>query len=337
MTMKEIARLAGTSTATVSRALSDPHLVSPQTLDRVMDAVRRAGYTPNLLARNLRRMESRAVVVIVPDIANPFFPEIVRGIEEVAHRSGYCVLLGDTQGQPHRERAYASMVLERRADGLVILSGRVPEPLPEYLALRPDSVPIVMACEYVDDSDLPTVIIDNRRAAQTATEHLLALGHREIGFIAGPAGNVLTRDRLEGYRQALGAAGLAAAEQVAAGDFSIISGIRAAQDLLARSPRPTALVCSNDEMALGAIQLAKRSGLRVPHHLSVVGFDDIRFAAVSDPPLTTISQPREDIGRHAMDMLLGLLEKRPPEPRHLVLTADLTQRTSTAAPSNTSR
>lgn len=337
MTMKEIARLAGTSTATVSRALSDPHLVSPQTLDRVMDAVRRAGYTPNLLARNLRRMESRAVVVIVPDIANPFFPEIVRGIEEVAHRSGYCVLLGDTQGQPHRERAYASMVLERRADGLIILSGRVPEPLPEYLALRPDSVPIVMACEYVDDSDLPTVIIDNRRAAQTATEHLLTLGHRDIGFIAGPAGNVLTRDRLEGYRQALGAAGLVAAEQVATGDFSIISGIRAAQDLLARRPRPTALVCSNDEMALGAIQFAKQSGLRVPHQLSVVGFDDIRFAAVSDPPLTTISQPREEIGRLAMDMLLGLLEKRPPERRHLVLTADLTQRTSTAAPPDTSR
>ncbi len=329
-TIKEVAVLAGTSTATVSRALAQPTHVSAVMYLKVQEAVRQTGYTPNLLARNLRRMESRSTLVLLPDIANPFFPEVVLGMEEVAHLKGYCVLLGDTKGAGQREQAYAEMLLSRQADGLIVLGGRVPELLMTKLISKTGSLPIVIACERIRGVSLPTVLIDNVAAAFTATWHLIDLGHRRIGFITGPSGNVLTKDRLAGYRKALTAAHIPIdATLVAAGDFSIAAGITATTTLLALPTRPTALVASNDEMALGALHGAKRIGLRIPEDLSIVGFDDIRFSAVCDPPLTTISQPRQEIGRRAMNLLLEHLANPGSAPVEIVLEANLVVRSST--------
>jgi LacI family repressor for deo operon, udp, cdd, tsx, nupC, and nupG len=197
--------------------------------------------------------------------------------------------------------------------------------------------PIVVACEYLPNVDLPTVQIDNIAAAKQAAGHLVALGHRRIGFITGPVWNVLSHDRLYGYRDAMLEGGLALDEAlVVNGDFSIRSGIAATKALLALPAPPTAIFASNDEMAFGAIRAVRDAGLRVPKDISVVGFDDIRFAAYVDPPLTTIRQPGQEIGRLAMTHLVRILSGERIADRRMLLPTELVVRGSTAAP-NASR
>ncbi|HYD98121.1 MAG TPA: LacI family DNA-binding transcriptional regulator [Alphaproteobacteria bacterium] len=326
--MKEVARLAGVSTATVSRALERPELVSEETRRKVADAVASAGYKPNLLARNLRKMEARSIIVIVPDVSNPFFSEVIHGIETAAHRAGYSVLLGNTENDPARERAYGELIDDRRADGMILLNGRLPFRTRLAGAELP---PLVMACEYLSDQDVPTVRIDNIEGARRAVMHLLGLGHRRIGHVTGPMWNVLSRDRLQGYRDTLIDHGLPYAEAlVQPGDFSIGSGAAAGHALLSLPEPPTAIFAANDEMAMGVLRAARERGVAVPEALSLVGFDDIRFAAYVDPPLTTVAQPCRRIGEQAMAMLGALLSSEPPEERRVVLEAELVVRRSTA-------
>lgn len=324
-TVKEIAAAANVSVATVSRALQRPEIVNETTRQRIQEVVKRLGYTPNALARNLRTARTRLIVALLPDIANPFFSEVIRGIEQVAHENGYSVLLGETQGSTVREQAYADMVAARQADGIITMSPRVPAiPIQGRL-------PVVNACEYVKDGQVSSVYIDNIAAAGVAVDYLLMLGHREIAFLAGPPSSPISVDREQGYRLALQRAKLSAsAALTVAGDFSIESGERAVELLLSRGKPFTALFCSNDEMAIGALRALSSHGLRVPEDVSVVGFDDIRFARYTSPPLTTVAQPKNALGREAMSMLLELLSDPQVPPRKRVLTADLVVRGSTA-------
>jgi LacI family repressor for deo operon, udp, cdd, tsx, nupC, and nupG len=297
----------------------------------VLDAVARCGYTGNISARNLRKMETRLVTILIPDVTNPFFNEIVRGIEQIAREHSYSVLLADTENLPGQETAYGNLLASRRTDGMILLNGRVPAGLLPQEQPSGKIPPVVAACEYVTNVDLPTVQIDNIEAARTATQHLLDLGHRRIGFITGPLWNVLSRDRLHGYRDALLDAGLAFDDAlVAQGNFSIASGVTAASQLLDLPDRPSAIFASNDEMAIGAIRAARDRGLRVPQDVSVMGFDDIRFAAFVDPPLTTVSQPGAEIGRVAMTLLLRILTGQPIDDRRILLPTHLVLRSSTA-------
>lgn len=324
-TVKEIAAAANVSVATVSRALQRPEIVSETTRQRIQEVVKRLGYTPNALARNLRTARTRLIVALLPDIANPFFSEVIRGIEQVAHENGYSVLLGETQGSLVREQAYADMVAARQADGIITMSPRVPA-IPVQGRL-----PVVNACEYVKDGQVSSVYIDNVAAAGTAMDYLLMLGHRDIAFIAGPPSSPISVDREQGYRLALQKAKIPArAALTVAGDFSIESGERAIELLLSQGKPFTAVFCSNDEMAIGALRALASHGLRVPEDVSVVGFDDIRFARYTSPPLTTVAQPKNALGREAMSMLLELLNDPAVPPRKRVLTADLVVRGSTA-------
>lgn len=330
-TLWDVARAAGVSAATVSRALEKPDTVAEKTRRRVMEAVASCGYTPNIQARNLRKRETRLVTVLIADVTNPFFNEIVRGVEQVARAHGYSVLLADSANDPGQEAAYGTLLAARRTDGMILLNGRLPVGLPPEGARGARPPPIVVACEYLTDRNLPTVQIDNVEAARMATQHLIDQGHRRIGFITGPMGNVLSRDRLQGHRDALRGSGLPLEKSlVAAGDFSIQSGIATAQHLLGLPERPTAIFASNDEMAFGAIRAARDRGMQVPRDLSVMGFDDIRFAAYVDPPLTTVRQPGLEIGRTAMAMLLCILTGEPVEPRRVVLPTELAVRASVA-------
>lgn len=324
-TVKEIAAAANVSVATVSRALQRPEIVSEATRQHIQEVVKRLGYTPNALARNLRTARTRLIVALLPDIANPFFSEVIRGIEQVAHESGYSVLLGETQGSLVREQAYADMVAARQADGIITMSPRVPAiPIQGRL-------PVVNACEYVKDSQICSVYVDNIAAAATAVDYLLTLGHRDIAFIAGPPSSPICVDRELGYRRALQNAGIAANPALAAvGDFSIEAGERAIELLLSRGPSFSAVFCSNDEMAIGAMRALSSHGLRVPGDVSVVGFDDIRFARYTSPALTTIAQPKNALGREATTMLIELLNDPAVPPRKRVLSADLVVRGSTA-------
>lgn len=327
--IRKVAELAGVSVATVSRTLKTPERVSPQTRERVHLAVEQAGYRPNLMAVQFRSRKTRNLVVLVPVIANVFFARVISGIQEAAHALNYRVLLCDTRGREEVETAYAELVHAHQADGVIQL--RAFNPFGENCH-GGSPPPMVNACEVLDAPPCPSVRLDNRAAARAMTEHLLALGHRRIGLIKGPQGSPLTRERIAGYEDALREAGITPVpELLCRGNFTLQAGYDAAGQLLSCAERPTAIFCENDEMAIGAIQRIRQSGLRVPEDISVAGFDDIPFAAYCDPPLTTIAQPAEAFGRHAVEMLVAQFEQHPLETPHLVLPYSLVVRGSTAA------
>ena len=299
----EVAKRAGVSPSTVSRVLSRPAVVSIKTRLRVLRAVDVLRYIPNSTAKNLRTCRTGKLLVTVPDISNPFFSLILQGIEDAAQRDDYAVLVGDTQHDDRREQRYALMLNSKEADGLIFLGHRLPEAAAGLArAAAPRCAPIVNGCEFNPRLGIPSVHIDNARAASDAMELLYDLGHRRIGVVTGPLASPLSRDRLRGATltaRQRGAENL----RVVDGDFSVESGAEGAQRLFRAGPPPTAIFCFNDEMAIGVLEYARQQGLRVPRDLSVVGFDDIRFARYTDPPLTTVAQPMRAIGEGTVRLL----------------------------------
>ena len=331
--IREVAKRAGVSTATVSRVLSRPDVVSPDTRSRVLKAVERLGYAPNSVAKNLRTLKSRKLLVTVPDISNPFFALILQGIEDCAQKNGYAVLLGDTQQDERREERYALMLKQKEADGLIFLGYRLPKVAATVVnEMAPQCAPIVNGCEFSPELGVPSVHIDNARAAAEAMTHLYELGHRRIGVVTGPLVSPLSRDRLDGVLATARSRDAEAQLAVMQGDFSMGSGSEAAERLLTQS-HPTAMFCFSDEMAMGVLETARRRGLRVPADLSVVGFDDIRFARCTDPPLTTIAQPMREIGEETVRLLLSILNGTLVAPASVTLPHRLQVRCSTAPPS----
>jgi LacI family transcriptional regulator, repressor for deo operon, udp, cdd, tsx, nupC, and nupG len=331
-TIYEVARRAGVSTATVSRVLSRPDVVAPDTRQRVMQAVDTLGYAPNSAAKNLRTLRSGKLLVTVPDITNPFFALILQGIEDTALREGYAVLLGDTQHDVEREEGYAAMLKRKEADGLIFLGHRLPRAAASLVESAGAAAPVVNGCEFNPELGVPSVHIDNTRAAADAMEHLYALGHTRIGVVTGPLVSPLSRDRLHGATLRAKARKSERDIIVMHGDFSIESGTVAGERLLTRRERPTAIFCFNDEMAIGVLDAARRLGVAVPGALSVVGFDDIRFARYVDPPLTTIAQPMREIGERTVRLLLEIIGGTMSMPVSITLPHTLVVRASTAAP-----
>ncbi|MGM8932034.1 LacI family DNA-binding transcriptional regulator [Salinicola halophyticus] len=326
--IREVARLAGVSVATVSRTLKTPDVVSPGTREKVLAAVEKTGYRPNLMAVQFRARRTRNLVVLVPKIANTFYARVISGIQLAAQSRGYGVLLCNTQGDEAMEAQYARLVSTRQADGVIQL--RAHDPFADDAAASA-SLPMVNACEVMDDAPCPTLKLDNRAAAREMIEHLIAMGHRRIAVIKGPRRSPLTRDRFDGYRDALEAAGINVDDSMLCpGDFSPQSGYAGARALVERANPPTAIFCESDEMAIGALQWLKRAGLRVPEDISVAGFDDIEFASYCDPPLTTIAQPAETFGEIAVEMLTALIEEQTLSSVHRVLPYRLVIRDSTA-------
>lgn len=322
--IRRVAELAGVSVATVSRTLKNPDVVAPATRERVQAAVAAANYRPNGMAVQFRSRRTGNLVVLVPLIANSFFARVIAGIQQAAQAAGYRVLLCDTAGDERREREYAELVYARQADGVIQLRAFDP------FAGEGDIPPVVNACEVLAEHTWPKVRLDNRAAARCLTEHLLALGHRRIALIKGPEDSPLTLERLAGYQEALTQAGIALDPGLLhEGDFTLAAGAAAAKALLALPERPTALFCCSDEMAIGALQVLRRSGLRVPEDISLAGFDDIAFAAYTEPPLTTIAQPAEAFGQRAVAMLLEVLNGGTPAAREVVLPFELKVRGST--------
>lgn len=331
--IRDVAEAAGVSTATVSRALSSPGLVSQDTRAIVLRAVEATGYRINHAARNLRRRQAGGIVVLVPNLANPFFSQILSGIASAMAPSGYNVLIADTH-QTHADDGILDYLHNNRADGLIVLHGALPEALPPAGSAAAHLPPVVFACEWLVEGARPQVTIDNAYGARLAIDHLAALGHLRIGHLMGPQGNVLTASRARGAREALAANGLEIREEwFLEGDFSLDSGAAAARRWLAMTARPTAVFCASDAMACGFIGALSRGGISVPDDVSVVGFDDIEIAAHLVPALTTIAQPRPLIGETAAQMLLDLIRnKDDAAPASAVLPVELVVRASTAAP-----
>jgi LacI family repressor for deo operon, udp, cdd, tsx, nupC, and nupG len=328
-TIHQVAKRAGVSAATVSRVLSRPSLVAKATQKKVLAAVERLGFSPNAAAKSLRSLRSNKLVVTVPDISNPFFALILQGIEDAAQQAGYAVLVGDTQHQSGREARYVAMLNQKEADGLIFLGHRLPpEAAAVIRAAAPRCAPVVNGCEFSPELGVPSVHIDNEKAAGEAMDYLYRLGHRRIGVVTGPLVSPLSRDRLKGVTRTARTYRARAGCTVVQGDFSIESGAVAAERLLARRDAPTAIFCFNDEMAMGALQIAAQRGLRVPHDLSVAGFDDIRFSRCVSPALTTVSQPMRAIGEGTVRLLLAILDGQE-RPASVTLPHVLTIRAST--------
>lgn len=328
--IRDIARLAGVSVATVSRALAKPGVVRPATIEKVKQAIAALDYSPNLVASSLRRQRSDNIIVVVPNIHNPFYSGVVQGIENIAHDNGYKILLGETQNNQERLDRYTAMLTSKGADGLILLGSRLPTIVQESLAEdREPPIPLVLACERFDGLSSPSVEIDNIAASRLATEHLIDLGHKRIATISGPKDNPLSGDRLQGYRDALKTAHIRFERNlVVEGDFSIRSGYIAMTRLLARDVRPTAIFCANDEMAIGAQKAAREAGLKMPGDLAIIGFDDIRFAEYAEPPLTTIAQPTVEIGEAAMRLMISVLDGTAAQGERIVLPHELVKRAS---------
>lgn len=302
--IREVARIAGVSVATVSRSLSKPEKVSPETIERVKKAIKEVNYRPNMLARNFRSARSFSILVLVPDIANPFFSEVIRSIEAHAQKRGYAVLLGDTQDDDVRERDYIRMVETRLADGILQLR---PQSASHELGSSM-SMPYISVCG-TEDTQGCCIRVDNVSAMKHLVKYLVSLNHRRIGLITGLSNNPHTIDRLKGFQQGLDDAGIAFDKRlVVEGEYSIWSGVNVTNQLLALEKLPTAIVSMNDLMAIGAIQALKSKNIRIPEDISITGFDNIDYARYCDPPLTTISQPRDDMAQIAVDYLIRRIE-----------------------------
>jgi LacI family repressor for deo operon, udp, cdd, tsx, nupC, and nupG len=328
-TIKDVAKHAGVSTATVSRALSQPEKVQEETRERVKRAALKLGYAPNVAAKNLRTLRSSRIVVMVPGISNPFFSEVLQGIEETARDAAYSVILVDLRDDVRRENDCASMLLRKEADGLIFLGDHVPAPLAPLVAQQKMRAPIVSACDYSKNFGVAGVHIDNSKASFEALSLLYSLGHSRIGVITGPQGSNLTKARLQGVRRAAAQQGAGAELTIRTANYDVATGATEATALLAAPERPTAIFCFSDELAIGAVSACRSLGLVCPADVSIIGFDDIRYARYVDPALTTIRQPMRKLGSEAMKLLLGKLNGSGVETREITLPHELVVRAST--------
>jgi LacI family transcriptional regulator len=327
-TIYDVARLAGVSTATVSRALNGTGQVAESKRSAIEAAVERLGYRPNTIARSLVTRSTQTIALLLPDITNPFYAELVTGIQQLTRERDYTMLLCTTDFDPEQEERYLRLLRAKHVDGALVDGLVLP---PERIArFVEDGFPIVCLDRDVDSRSVPLVQVDNRMGARLATEHLLALGHTRIAHVMGAAARI-SEERLLGYQAALTHAGLAPdSSLIAFGGFTETGGHDAMQSLLEIQPALTAVFAANDLSAIGAINAIAASGRSVPADVSVVGFDDVRLAPYTTPPLTTIRQPAEEIARHSTELLLGMIEGRPPGKLHHIFPPELIVRASTA-------
>lgn len=332
VSIADVAALAGVSTATVSRTLSAPDRVAEATREKVLRAVSSTGYTPNIAGRNLRAARTRMVLVVIPNLITPFFSELILGIDRGLSAQGYGLLMGNLHDREEQEPRLVDLVAARAVDGLILLSGQ----LIRSGTRRVDEMgfPIV-ALGIPARPTIPAVLVQDREGGAMVARHLLELGHRRFGYITGPAGNFAENERWQGFMGTLAEAGIATSEVMRyPGDYRAPSGIEAGKSFAAARRRPTAVFAVSDMMAIGFMQAVRAAGITIPDDVSVVGFDGIQFTDYCDPPLTTVQQPREAMGREAAELLVQLIsgEAIPKEAMWRRLPVTLRLASSTAAP-----
>jgi len=308
--IKDVALVAGVSTATVSRALTHPDRLTEATRKKVFDAIRVTGYRVNRAARNLRTRRAGAILLLVPNLGNPFFSAILSSVNEVLAANGYSVLVFDSQQPGASAQAVADCLLNGSVDGVISLDGQMSEITLKALTDAGLHNSALFCCEWSEDISLPSIRSDNATGVQLAVAHLVGLGHRRIAHLSGPEGNILATIRKSTFLDACTTHDLSVApEWILAGDFSLEAGARAAERFVDLADRPTAVFCASDAMALGFIARCRTLGLEVPRDLSVVGFDDIDIAAYANPGLSTIRQDRRGLGRMAAEALVARLRE----------------------------
>ena len=327
ITQEDVAERAGVSATTVSHVINETRFVSQDLRERVQRAMEELDYQPNVIARSLRRQRTHNIAVILPDIAYPFFAEVARGIEDEGFHAGYKAILCTSQGDREKERACLRLVRTKQVDGVILVAGADMREHVETLVHR--GTPVVVCNRPFPGIEVNTVIVDDEDCGFRATSHLIALGHRRIGCITGPAGLPISAGRVEGYRRALETAGIPIQEDlVVEGDFRNLGGFEAMNQLLALDGPPTAVFACNDLMAMGAICAASKQRLKVPDGVAIVGCDDIALAAFTNPSLTTVRLPKREMGATAVRMLVGRIEDESRPVQERVLPTELVVRDS---------
>jgi DNA-binding LacI/PurR family transcriptional regulator len=335
VSIKDIARVAGVSHSTVSRALSNSPLVSQATRVRIQGLAREMGYSPDAQARSLVSGRTQTLGVVVTTISDPFIAQIVQAIESTAQDRGYTVILSSSNAEPEREIAAVEMLQSQRVEAVLVTSSRVGALYQHHLDRL--GVPVVLINSHSEERGPYTysVSVNNRRGGWLAARHLAQLGHRRIAYVRGPADHSDDQERLAGYRQALEGAGLGYDPQLCIHGTGQSAGSECALPALLGVPNPpTAVFCYNDMTAIGLMRAARQAGLCVPEDLSVVGFDDIPFASLVEPALTTVAQPMAEMGGQAVEMVMRLLaavENRAQAESNIVVEGELIVRSSSAA------
>jgi LacI family transcriptional regulator len=331
-TIQDIAHELGLSAMTVSRALNHHPDVKTETRQRILDLAAQRRYRPNRWARSLVTRKSQIIGVVIPDISHSFFSEITRGVQDVIEQRGYNLMLCHSHADAHRELQEIDSLVGSRVEGLIVASQQRMDSPEAFVELEQQGVPFVLIDRFFSNYDCAHVVVDDGRVAELAVEHLIALGHRDIGHIAGPqlSSSLL---RTAGYRATLKKHGLVEREAwVASSDYQKEGGFTAMQAVLKAAKRPTAVFVTNDPAAIGAIAACREAGLEVPGDISIVGAGCIEGSYHPNPFLTTVDWPRTELGAQAAGMLLRLIAGEKFEERHVVLEPQLRVRQSTARP-----
>ncbi|MFE3162281.1 LacI family DNA-binding transcriptional regulator [Streptomyces sp. NPDC059224] len=335
-TMADVARSAGVSVATVSHVLNETRPVLPHTRQAVLDAIEELGYTPNTLARSLVTSRTRSIGLAVSAISNPYFTEILQGVEAAALAHGYSLLIADPHDDPAHERKVVQLLHERRVDGMIVATSAEPRELLAYLDRH--AVPTVLLDRVIDDRAdggprFDQVCAENTGPTARLVTHLAGLGHRRIGLVAGLSGLSTTSERITGYRQGLAAAGLPLDDGlVVPGNSESAGAERATAALMSHATPPTALVTANNAMTIGALRALREHGLSVPHDIALCCFDDFAWADLFSPRLTAIAQPSREIGAEAVRVLLERLAAPDRAARTVRLPCAFVHRSSCGCP-----
>ncbi len=310
VTIKDIARKLNISYATVSRALNDRYGVHPRTREKILNTAREMNYLPNAIARGLVTQHTETIGLVIPDITNPFFPEVARGIEDRAEEAGYSVFLCNTNWERERELRYLSLLSEKRVDGIILAPvSRKTSTSKEY---GDRTQPLVFVSDARRGMETSYVTIDNIRGGYLATNHLIDKGYRRIGFFGAAEDELTSDERYQGYARALKDAGIREYKKfVRLGDYSTNTGNRLITGMIEDGSFPDAIFAVNDLFALSVMQGIRESGLVIPNDIAVIGFDDIHFASFPEIQLTTVAQPKYRIGRMAVDLLLDQIREKP--------------------------
>ena len=328
--IKEVAREAGVSTATVSHVINNTRYVSDEVRARVMTAIEQCRYYPNAHARSLASGKSKIIGLVISDIVNPFFPELVKSIEAAAFERGYDIMLSNTNYDTERTSHYVRRFIERKIAGVAVMTSEMDKKLVDELAHR--EVPVVFLDVGEPGLHMNNLRVDYDEGIEQAILHLVALGHRRIAYISGNPNLRSSQRRLDAFRKTMQQLFQDAPELVFYGNFKIEGGQRAANEILATQAQdlPTAVVCANDLTAIGAIREFESAGLNVPRDVSVVGFDNIAFAALTKPALTTVNLPLGELGRRAIEVLIRSIEDSEQQGIEIRIPTDLVIRQSTA-------